>query len=123
MITVGVKRLSARLSDYVRAVRRGEVVVVNDRDEVVAEVRAPRKKRELPEGIERTVEALAVAGELTRAAAAKRGWRWTPKGLGLSQGAAATLLDDLRRAHLRRGRRRRRRAFKTPRSPPPLASR
>ena len=102
MITVGVKRLKARLSEYLRAVRRGEVVVVTDRDEVVAELRAPRKKRELPEGIERTVEALAAAGELTRAAAAKRGWRWTPKGLGLSQGAAATLLDDLRRAYLRR---------------------
>jgi antitoxin (DNA-binding transcriptional repressor) of toxin-antitoxin stability system len=102
MITVGVKRLKARLSEYLRAVRRGEVVVVTDRDEVVAELRAPRKKRELPEGIERTVEALAVAGELTRAAAAKRGWRWTPKDLGLSQGAAATLLDDLRRASLRR---------------------
>jgi antitoxin (DNA-binding transcriptional repressor) of toxin-antitoxin stability system len=37
---LGVKRLKARLSEYLRAVKRGEVVVVTDRDQVVAELRA-----------------------------------------------------------------------------------
>jgi antitoxin (DNA-binding transcriptional repressor) of toxin-antitoxin stability system len=102
MKTVGIKRLKARLSEYLRAVRRGEVVVVTDRDEVVAELRAPRKDSELPEGIMQTLDALAAAGEVTRAAAAKRGWRWTAKGLGLSPGTAATILDDLRADSLSR---------------------
>jgi antitoxin (DNA-binding transcriptional repressor) of toxin-antitoxin stability system len=96
MKTVGVKRLKARLSEYLRAVKRGEVVVVTDRDQVIAELRAPRRDRELPEEVTQTLDALAAAGEVTRAAAAKEGWRWTPKGLGLSPGTAATILDDLR---------------------------
>jgi antitoxin (DNA-binding transcriptional repressor) of toxin-antitoxin stability system len=96
MKTVGIKRLKARLSEYLRAVKRGEVVVVTDRDQVVAELRAPQRDRELPEDLTQMLEALAAAGEVTRAAAAKKGWRWTPKGLGLSSGTAATILDDLR---------------------------
>jgi len=61
---------------------------------VVAELRAPRTDRELPEGLTQTLDALAAAGEVTRAAAAKKGWRWTPQGLGLSPGTAATILDE-----------------------------
>jgi antitoxin (DNA-binding transcriptional repressor) of toxin-antitoxin stability system len=96
MKTVGIKRLKARLSEYLRAVKRGEVVVVTDRDEVVAELRAPGRDRDLPEELTQTLDALAAVGEVTRAAAAKKGWRWTPRGLGLSPGTAATILDDLR---------------------------
>jgi antitoxin (DNA-binding transcriptional repressor) of toxin-antitoxin stability system len=96
MKTVGVKRLKARLSEYLRAVKRGEVVIVTDRGQVIAELRAPRRDRELPEEVTQTLDALAAAGEVTRAAAAKKGWRWTPNGLGLSPGTAATILDNLR---------------------------
>jgi antitoxin (DNA-binding transcriptional repressor) of toxin-antitoxin stability system len=96
MKTVGIKRLKARLSEYLRAVKRGEVVVVTDRDQAVAELRAPRQDRELPEDVSQTLDVLAAAGEVTRAAAPKKGWRWTPKGLGLSPGTAASILDDLR---------------------------
>ncbi len=96
MKTVGVKRLKARLSEYLRAVKRGEVVVVTDRGQVVAEIRAPRRDRELPEEPTQTLDVLAAVGEVTRAAAAKKGWRWAPQGLGLSPGTAATILDDLR---------------------------
>ncbi|HEX4628799.1 MAG TPA: type II toxin-antitoxin system prevent-host-death family antitoxin [Gemmatimonadales bacterium] len=96
MKTVGVKQLKARLSEYLRAVKRGEVVVVTERDQVVAELKAPRKDRELSEDVMETLDALALAGELTRAAAGKRGWRWTAKGLGLRPGTAASILEDLR---------------------------
>jgi antitoxin (DNA-binding transcriptional repressor) of toxin-antitoxin stability system len=96
MKTVGIKRLKARLSEYLRAVKRGAVVVVTDRDQGVAELRATQRDRELPEDLTQTLDALAAAGEVTRAAAVKRGWRWGPKGLGLSPGTAATILDDLR---------------------------
>jgi antitoxin (DNA-binding transcriptional repressor) of toxin-antitoxin stability system len=96
MQTVGVKQLKARLSEYLRAVKRGEVVVVTERNQVVAELKPPRIDRELPEGVAEALAALAVAGELTRAATGKKGWRWTAKGLGLSPGTAASILDELR---------------------------
>lgn len=41
MKAVGIKVLKNRLSEYVRIAARGEVVLVTDRDQVVAELRAP----------------------------------------------------------------------------------
>jgi antitoxin (DNA-binding transcriptional repressor) of toxin-antitoxin stability system len=96
MKTVGVKRLKARLSQYLRAVKRGEVVVVTERDRVIAELRAPTRDRDLPEDVMQVLESLAADGEVTRAQAAKKGWRWTAKGLGLRPGTAASILHDLR---------------------------
>jgi hypothetical protein len=70
--------------------------LVTDRGQVVAQLRAPGRDRGLPEEVRETLDALVAAGELTRAAAAKKGWRWTPKGLGLSPTTAAAILDELR---------------------------
>jgi antitoxin (DNA-binding transcriptional repressor) of toxin-antitoxin stability system len=39
---VGIKRLKNNLSAYVRRVRKGERILVMDRDEVVAELRSAR---------------------------------------------------------------------------------
>lgn len=102
MKTVGVKQLKARLLEYLRAVKRGEVVVVTDRTQVVAALKPPRIDRDLPEDVMQTLDALAAAGEITRAATGKKGWRWTPKRLGLSPGTAASILDDLRADSLSR---------------------
>ena len=41
MIAVGVRDLKNRLSEYLRLVRAGEIVLVTDRGEVVAEIRKP----------------------------------------------------------------------------------
>lgn len=41
MKTVGVRELKNRLSEYLRHVRAGEVVLVTDRGEVVAELTPP----------------------------------------------------------------------------------
>ena len=41
MKVVGIKELKNKLSEYVRLVKSGEVVLVTDRGEVVAELRAP----------------------------------------------------------------------------------
>lgn len=41
MITVGIRELKDRLSQYLRMVRRGEEILVTDRGEVVAELRQP----------------------------------------------------------------------------------
>ena len=41
MHTVGLKVLKNRLSEYIRLVAGGEIVLVTDRDRVVAELRPP----------------------------------------------------------------------------------
>lgn len=41
MATVGIKELKNKLSEYVKLAKSGEVVLVTDRGEVVAELRAP----------------------------------------------------------------------------------
>lgn len=41
MKEVGIRELKNRLSEYIRQVREGEVIVVTDRGEVVAELRSP----------------------------------------------------------------------------------
>jgi prevent-host-death family protein len=43
---VGIRELKNRLSHYMREVRRGEVVQVTDRGEVVAELRPPSPRDE-----------------------------------------------------------------------------
>jgi antitoxin (DNA-binding transcriptional repressor) of toxin-antitoxin stability system len=43
--SVGIKTLKNRLSEYVRLAAGGEIVLVTDRDRVVAELRAPEPGR------------------------------------------------------------------------------
>lgn len=95
MRAVGVKELKARLSEYLRAVKAGEVFLVTDRGEVVAELRQPRP---LPPPLEPedTLRLLAESGELTRARQSKGRWRWRAKGLGLPPGTTEGLLEELR---------------------------
>jgi len=96
MKAVGIKRLKARLSEYVRIAKSGETVLVMERDQVVAELR-PARRQGLPSGpVDDILDALAEAGELTRAAVTKSSWTWKAKGLGLPRGTAAKLLDELR---------------------------
>jgi antitoxin (DNA-binding transcriptional repressor) of toxin-antitoxin stability system len=47
MKQVGIRELKDHLSEYLRHVRDGEVVMVTDRGEVVAELRAPSMGGEL----------------------------------------------------------------------------
>jgi antitoxin (DNA-binding transcriptional repressor) of toxin-antitoxin stability system len=93
MKVVGVKELKARLSEYLRMVRAGETVLVTDRDDVVAELRPARRGGLVRENMDTALEALAEAGEVTRAAAARTDWQWAPAGLGLEPGTVARLLD------------------------------
>ncbi|MBI4600674.1 MAG: prevent-host-death protein [Planctomycetes bacterium] len=45
MLVVGVKTLKDKLSEYLRFVARGELILVTDRDRVVAELGPPRPGR------------------------------------------------------------------------------
>jgi antitoxin (DNA-binding transcriptional repressor) of toxin-antitoxin stability system len=53
MRSVGLKTLKNKLSEYVRIAARGEVVLISDRDRVVAELSPPRasRARELPDAL------------------------------------------------------------------------
>ncbi|HEU4367739.1 MAG TPA: prevent-host-death protein [Methylomirabilota bacterium] len=96
MKCVGVKRLKARLSEYIRLVRTGETVLITDRDEVVAELRPAHRQGTGVLSVEHRLQALAEAGELTRPSEPKGRWTWKVKGLGLPAGTAARLLDEAR---------------------------
>lgn len=96
MKVIGVKALKARLSEYLRAVRRGETILVADRDEVIAELR-PASRLRGPQGeLEERLDRLVESGELSRAAQPKEGWTWRAAGLGLPEGTALGVLDKLR---------------------------
>ncbi len=99
MKVVGVKELKARLSAYLREVRRGEVVLVTDRDEVVAELRAARRGPGAWDDVEAALDAMAEAGEVVRPRVEKQGWSWKPVGLGLPRGTAARMLEEARAEH------------------------
>lgn len=70
MLTVGVRELKNRLSEYLRAVSAGETVLVTDRGEVVAELSAPGQKA-LDSGLAPGLAALVRRGLVTPASSAK----------------------------------------------------
>lgn len=45
MKAVGIKRLKDKLSTYLKFVRQGEIVLVTDRDVVIAEIRRPLRSQ------------------------------------------------------------------------------
>jgi antitoxin (DNA-binding transcriptional repressor) of toxin-antitoxin stability system len=91
MRAVGIKLLKNRLSEYVRLAASGEVVLVTDRDRVVAELRPPSSGR---------AEQLADA---QLAEAVRKGWITPPLGIsgeppaGPGVAPLAELLEELRR--------------------------
>jgi len=95
--SVGVKQLKSSLSEYLRLVRSGEIVLVTDRDEVVAELRAARRQFCAANSLDEVLDSLAERGEITRAGLSKHRWKWNTRGLGLAAGSAITILDELRR--------------------------
>jgi antitoxin (DNA-binding transcriptional repressor) of toxin-antitoxin stability system len=95
MKVVGIKQLKARLSEYVRLAKAGGTVLVTER-EVVAELRPSRPRTPIADRLEELLDALAAAGEISRAAQPKRDWTWHSRGLGLPSGAAQALLDESR---------------------------
>lgn len=97
MKSVGIKHLKARLSHYVRMARSGELILVSDRDEVVAELGPVRHQVPDPGSLSSTLERLAREGQVTRAGEPKGGWSWSAPALGMPPETAASLLDDLRK--------------------------
>ena len=96
MKTADVKQLRARLSEYLRLVETGEIVLITERDEVIAELRPAGRRPAPARSLEAQLQALADAGETTRPTLSKGEWTWKVKGLGLPLGTAARLLDEIR---------------------------
>jgi antitoxin (DNA-binding transcriptional repressor) of toxin-antitoxin stability system len=93
---VGIKQINARLSEYVRLAKAGQTVLITERDEVVAELRPARRQASVAGPLDDVLDALAMAGDVTRAAQPKGPWTWRSRGLGLPPGSAQALLDELR---------------------------
>jgi prevent-host-death family protein len=70
MLTVGIRELKNRLSEYIRAVGSGESVLVTDRGEVVAELTPPGQKS-LDSGMPAGLAALARRGLVTPGSGSK----------------------------------------------------
>jgi antitoxin (DNA-binding transcriptional repressor) of toxin-antitoxin stability system len=96
MKAVGVKKLKAKLSEYLRSVKAGETLLVTDRDEVIAEIRPVSGRLPPHDDVEDVLDGLAQAGEVQRARTSKGDWTWQTCGLGLPGGTAAKVLDELR---------------------------
>lgn len=96
MKSVGIKQLKARLSEYVRLARRGETILVSDRDEVVAELGPARRQAPTPHSVDAVLDRLAESGQVTRAARGGSRPSWSPKPLGLPKASVDRLLDELR---------------------------
>ncbi len=99
MKTVDAKEFEARLSEYLRLVKRGETIQLTECGDVVAEIRPARHALAVPNGLEEVLDALAAAGEITRASMPGPRGVWRARGLGLPAGTAATLLDQQREEH------------------------
>jgi len=69
-------------------VRSGEIVLVTDRDEVVAELRPAHRQFGGADSLDELLDSLAERGELTRASLSKHRWKWNARGLGLAAGSA-----------------------------------
>lgn len=96
MKAVGVKELKARLSEYLRAVKAGETLLVTDRSEIVAELRPAGHRPGTPESLGAALDALAGRGDVTRARVSKKDWHWKPAGLGLSPRVMRDTLEAVR---------------------------
>ncbi len=89
MMAVGLKTLKNKLAEYVRLVAAGEVVLVTDRERVVAELIPPRTGRS------------EMAPDALLADAVRKGWVTAPLIVGLAPPAGppvatlATILSEL----------------------------
>jgi antitoxin (DNA-binding transcriptional repressor) of toxin-antitoxin stability system len=92
MKAVGIKELKSRLSELVRLVKSGETVLVTESDEVVAELRPARHRRQ-GDTLEDVLEDLEASGDVTRSSLPKEDWTWKARGLGLPADTARDLLD------------------------------
>lgn len=92
MINVGIGELKARLRAYIQRAPAGQVVVVTNRGEPVAELRARGQAAGKSRKVQRYEEAVAAGWLHPPSSPADRSWLEGPSA-GLPAGTAAALLD------------------------------
>jgi antitoxin (DNA-binding transcriptional repressor) of toxin-antitoxin stability system len=96
MRTIGIRELKAKLSEELRAVSRGEVILVTDRGRVVAELRAPGTAPAIARGgLDGRIEQWLREGRARLDDAVTRP-PYPVSPVSLPPGTAATLLDEIR---------------------------
>jgi antitoxin (DNA-binding transcriptional repressor) of toxin-antitoxin stability system len=96
MRTIGIRELKAKLSEELRAVSRGEVVLVTDRGRVVAELRAPGTAAVAPSGtLDRRIEQWLREGRAQLDDAMTLA-PYPVSPVSLPPGTASRLLDEIR---------------------------
>jgi antitoxin (DNA-binding transcriptional repressor) of toxin-antitoxin stability system len=96
MKSIGVKTLKARLSEYLRLVRAGEVVLVTDRNEVVAELRPTNRQSVVPPTLDDRLQLLAEQGQATLRTEEIRRWPGPMTKVKLRDFSSQALLDSIR---------------------------
>src|SRR5215217_8063887 len=94
MKTIGVRELKARLSQALRDVAAGDVLLITDRGRVVAELRSPDATGRVVSRQERALARLAEEGQLRLAERPRHAYRASP--LKSPTGLARTLIDEER---------------------------
>jgi len=98
MYAVGIRELKAKLSDFVRKVRDGEVILVTDRGRVVAELRAATVQLPADDADDELgLRDLGQSGALERGLAHDPE-AYEPSPLALAEGTSEGLLKWLRGA-------------------------
>jgi prevent-host-death family protein len=92
MKTIGVRELKARLSQALRDVAAGDVLLITDRGRVVAELRSPDAAGRLVSRQERALMRLAEQGHLRLAERPRHAYRTSP--LKSAKGFARKLIDE-----------------------------
>ncbi len=88
----GIKQVKNRLSYYIRRVKDGELVEVTSHGEVVAELRAPRRKTKRSAGLEK----LVAEGVITPPERTGRLRPFTPIKMKRAFSVSQMVLDDRR---------------------------
>ena len=96
MTRVGIKTLKNKLSAYLRRVRRGDVLLVTDRDSIIAEIRPAQGERGRASRLESKLRRMAERGEVTLRTSHARGWTVEPLPGGPLPITSQQILDDLR---------------------------
>jgi antitoxin (DNA-binding transcriptional repressor) of toxin-antitoxin stability system len=93
---VGIKNLKNRLSAYLRRVRRGHVLLVTDRDRVIAEIRPAGDDRNGASRLQSGLRRMAERGEATLRTKRPGPWKVEPLSGGPLPISAERLLEEVR---------------------------
>src|SRR5262245_33947534 len=96
MVTVSLKVLKAKLSECLRLVKAGEIVLVTEHDEVVAEIRPAHRQKTAPTNLEEQLDMLAEQGQATLRSESIRGWSRPKEKIRLKGVSTQSLLDAIR---------------------------